>query len=131
MAMSKQPSEAGSGLGPSINGWGFGPIRECDDLSPYTSGPWDLPDKDRITHEPVQMISWVEHWDRVVWAIKTREGRVIVVMQQRHEADRTRVGGQVEIINAPFRDTAVKGLGEDVEVLEHIRHIIKTVVRGL
>ena len=110
--------------------WGTGPIREEGDLSPYTSGPPDLPPEDRVTHQVETMIMHVAHWDRVVWAIKTTEGRIIAVMQQRHDADQSRVGGEVEIINAPFREIAVKGLEEDIINLQYLLgHVCE--VRGV
>lgn len=110
--------------------YGIGPIRAEGDLSPYTSGEFDLPEKDRITHQVEAMLVWHQHYDRVVWALRTREGRVIVVMQERHEADPDRVGGQIELINAPFRDTAIrdtaiKGLREDIEDFAGLVQIIE------
>lgn len=98
----------------NVKAWGLGPIRLKDDLSPYVSGSPDLPPKDKVTHEVREMLLWGEHYDRVFWMIRTTQGRIIVAMQQRHEADPTRVGGEVELINAPFRDTAVKGLHEEI-----------------
>lgn len=114
----------------TVRFWGFGQIREEGDLSPYISGEPDLPPKERITHQVESMITHVMHWDRVLWAIKTREGRIIVVMQQRHEADQNRVGGQVEIINAPFRDTALKGLEEVIIGFQYLLGHVNE-VRGI
>lgn len=109
----------------TIKLWGTGQIREIDDLSPYISGPPDLPPNERVTHQVEKMIGYAVHWDRVMWAIKTTQGRIIVVMQQRHEADQNRVGNEVEIINAPFRDTAVKGLEEDAVMVQYILGLVR------
>lgn len=106
-------------------------IRLEGDLSPYTSGTPDLEPRDRVTHEVREMLAYVLHYDRVLWAIRTREGRVIVVMQQRSEADREMAGGQIEIINAPFRDTAIKGLEEDVAGLIFLMNKIDEKARGI
>ena len=104
--------------------WGSGQIRERDDLSPYISGPADLPPNERITHQVEKMLGYAVHWDRVMWAIKTTRGRIIVVMQQRHDADPNRVGHEIELINAPFRETAVKVLRQDIEMIQYILGLV-------
>jgi hypothetical protein len=106
-------------------------IRLEGDLSPYTSGTPDLEPRDRVTHEVREMLAYVRHYDRVLWAIRTRMGRVIVVMQQASEVDREMVGGQVEIINAPFRDTAVKGLEEGIAGLAYVMEQVSLKARGI
>lgn len=113
-----------AGVGVFHDEWGLGPIRQDGELYPYVSGSPDLPGRDKITHEIESMLVWHRHNDRVIWAVKTTRGRIIVVMQQQHDADRTRVGGQIELTNAPFKDTAIKILGEDILDLRALRDII-------
>src|SRR5690242_2902509 len=114
-----------------MESFGIGPIRERNDFSDYMSGPADLPDRERKTHRVREMLGYVEHYDRVTWAVRTMEGRVIVVMQQRHEADPTQVSGQVELINAPFRDTALKGLEEIVAGFRYLDSMVYEKARGI
>lgn len=109
----------------------FPPIRQKDDLSPYVSGSPGMDDQDYVTHEVREMLAWVEHnGDKVTWAIRTKEGRIIIVMQQRHDAYRDRVGGQVELTNSPFPSTATLSLAEHEAVMDHVRFIVSN-VRGL
>lgn len=110
---------------------GIGPIRKKDDFSDYVSGSFDLPDSEKVTHQVRQMLGYVEHYDRVTWAIRTARGRVIVVMQQRHEADPERAAGQVELINSPFREGALKGMEEIVAGFHYLDQMIYRKARGI
>lgn len=95
------------------------PVRLEGELHPYVSGVQGDDPMYHVVHEIESMITWLEHYDRVLWAVKTTKGRIIVVMQQRHEDSELRgfAAGEVEIINAPFRDTATKGLREEIIML--------------
>lgn len=102
-------------------------MRKQGDLSPYTSGGLYLRKDWQITHQVESMFTHLTHYDRVMWGIKTTEGRVIVVMQQAHDEYPGRVGGEIELINAPFKDVAVKGVGEEVVMMRALYAAVQEV----
>jgi hypothetical protein len=99
------------------------PIRKLDELHDYTSCRYDEP-AFQVTYQIREMLAWVTHHDRVMWAVRTKDGRVIVVMQQRHDGNRAKVATEIELINAPFPSSAVVGLREEVEMFQYVLDIV-------
>lgn len=109
----------------------IGELRRKDDLYPYASGRGD----ELIIHTVERMVFHHVKMDRALWAIETTQGRIIVAMQQFEvllwgHFDNTKLTGEIELHNAPFRDTAIKGVGEDILDLRALRDALN-VIPGL
>jgi len=90
----------------------IGRLRRSDEVYPYASGR----DEDLRVHNVKAMLFYQIHFDRALWALKTTQGRIIVVMQQYITTGPSygNLIGEVELINAPFPSSAVVGLKEDI-----------------
>jgi hypothetical protein len=95
-------------------------IRVEGDLSLYTSGVTELDPAYQRLHEVEEMLFWHSYGTRVIWAIRTTKGRVIVVHQERSDSFSGRAAGEVEIANSPGPTSAASyldGLRIDLESL--------------